>query len=202
MGCAKSKRELTSAVLRTGADSKPLVFFVLGGPGSGKGTQCQRLAQQHNFVHLSAGDLLRAERDSGSETATMINQYIIEGKIVPGEVTVGLMRQAIERNGWNKRKYLIDGFPRSYQNLEVWQKLMSDIIDVPFVLFLSANEDAMIARIEERSKTSGRSDDNMESLKKRFAVFKNESMPVVDYFDKLGKVRRVDALGSIDEVYA
>ena len=150
---------------------------------------------------MSAGDLLREERDSGSETATMINNYIVEGKIVPGEVTVGLMKKAIEKNGWNKKKYMIDGFPRSKENLEVWQRIMGDTIDVPFVLFLEANEDAMIERILERAKTSGRNDDNMESLKKRFVVFKNEQLPVVEFFDKIGKVRRVDALGGIDDVH-
>ena len=153
-------------------------------------------------MHLSAGDLLREEKASGSETAAMINQYIIEGKIVPGEVTVGLMKKAIEKNGWNKKKYLIDGFPRNKENLEVWQKMMGDIIEVPFVLFLEANEDAMIERILERAKTSGRDDDNMESLKKRFAVFKNESLPVVEFFEKIGKVRSVNALGGIEEIHS
>ena len=80
--------------------------------------------------------------------------------------------------------------------------MMGDIIEVPFVLFLEANEDAMIERILERAKTSGRDDDNMESLKKRFAVFKNESLPVVEFFDKIGKVRRVNALGAIEEIHS
>ena len=152
-------------------------------------------------MHLSAGDLLREERKSESETATMINTYIVEGKIVPGEVTVGLMRKAIQKHGWNQKKYLIDGFPRNYENLEVWKKILGEEVDVPFVLFLQANEDAMIERILERAKTSGRSDDNMESLKKRFSVFNGESLPVVEHFEKIGKVRSVNALGTIDEVY-
>ena len=100
--------------------SKPMVFFVLGGPGSGKGTQSLKLAKEHGFVHLSAGDLLREEKNSGSETASMINTYIKEGKIVPGEVTVGLIKKVIEKNGWNQNKYLIDGFPRNKENLDIW----------------------------------------------------------------------------------
>lgn len=99
MGCsnAKMKTEVIKPV------AKPLVFFVLGGPGSGKGTQSLKLAKEHGFVHLSAGDLLREEKNSGSDTAAMINTYIKEGKIVPGEVTVGLMKKAIEKNGWDKK---------------------------------------------------------------------------------------------------
>jgi adenylate kinase family enzyme len=123
----------------------------------------------------------------------MINQYMVEGKIVPGEVTVSLMKKAIEKHAQgNKRKVLIDGFPRSQQNLDVWQKVMAETATVPFVLFLDANEDAMIERIMERAKTSGRTDDNPESLKKRFAVFKGESLPIVEHFEAKGKVRRVD----------
>ena len=181
--------------------SKPMVFFVLGGPGSGKGTQSLKLAKEHGFVHLSAGDLLREEKNSGSETASMINTYIKEGKIVPGEVTVGLMKKAIERNGWDQKKYLIDGFPRNKENLDIWQRILGEEINVPFILFLEANEDAMIERILERAKTSGRDDDNMESLKKRFGVFNNETIPVVEYFDKMGKVRRVQAISTIDGVF-
>ena len=197
MGCASAKHVEAIKPVAT----KPLVFFVLGGPGSGKGTQSLKLAREHGFVHLSAGDLLREEKKTESETAVMINTYIKEGKIVPGEVTVGLMKKAIKANGWEKSKYLIDGFPRNQENLEIWQRLLGDEINVPFILFLDANEDEMIHRILERAKTSGRDDDNMESLKKRFGVFNNETLPVVQIFDKQDKVRRVQAIGSIDEVY-
>ena len=197
MGCTSAKHNVEAIKPL----AKPLVFFVLGGPGSGKGTQSLKLAKEHGFVHLSAGDLLREEKKTASETAAMINTYIKEGKIVPGEVTVGLMKKAIQANGWEKSKYLIDGFPRNKENLDIWQKLMGEEINVPFILFLDANEDEMIHRILERAKTSGRDDDNMESLKKRFGVFNNETMPVVQIFDKLVKVRRVNALGTIEEVY-
>ncbi len=199
MGCAKSKNGEIKANTDTG---KPTVFFVLGGPGSGKGTQCAKLAEKHGFVHLSAADLLREERDSGSETAAMINKFMVEGKLVPGEIAVQLMKKAMEKHGWNKKRYLIDGFPRGQENLDGWTRVMGDSVDVPFVVFFDANEDTMIERILERAKTSGRSDDNMESLKKRFATFNSESVPIVEYFEKKGKVRKINALHSIEEVNA
>ena len=96
----------------------------MGGPGSGKGTQCTRIKEEYGYVHLSAGDLLRAERNSGSETAEMINTYIVEGKIVPAKVTVELLRKAMEKSG--KSKFLIDGFPRSKENLDVFYEVMGD----------------------------------------------------------------------------
>jgi UMP-CMP kinase len=86
------------------------VVFVLGGPGSGKGTNCARIVEEFGYVHLSAGDLLRAERASGSELADMINTYINEGKIVPAEVTVSLLKAAMEKS--ESKSFLIDGFPR------------------------------------------------------------------------------------------
>ena len=94
MGCTNSKR----AEIHAGSSEKAQIFFVLGGPGSGKGTQCAKLAKDHGFLHLSAGDLLRAERDSGSEMAAKINQYMVEGKLVPGEIPVQLMKKAIDTN--------------------------------------------------------------------------------------------------------
>jgi UMP-CMP kinase len=94
------------------------VVFVLGGPGSGKGTNCSKLVSQYGWVHLSAGDLLREERQSGSELAEMINTYIAEGKIVPAEVTVKLLRAAMEKS--ISKKFLVDGFPRDMANLACW----------------------------------------------------------------------------------
>jgi UMP-CMP kinase len=88
-------------------------YFVLGGPGSGKGTVCSKLVTDHSFVHLSAGELLREERNSGSENGELINTIIKNGEIVPAKITVNLIKKAMEKNGWNKNKFLIDGFPRS-----------------------------------------------------------------------------------------
>lgn len=133
--------------------------------------------------------------------AAKINRYMVEGKLVPGEVAVQLMKKAIDTNKAKSKKFLIDGFPRGQENLDGWKSIIGDSVDVPFVLFFDANEDTMVARILERAKTSGRSDDNEESLKKRFATFNAESVPIVKHFEKLGKLRRVDALHSIDEVH-
>lgn len=95
---------------------------MLGGPGAGKGTQCARLVEDYGFIHLSAGDLLRAERDSGSPDGEMITQFINEGKIVPVEVTVNLIKKAMARSGGSK--FLVDGFPRNQNNLDGWFNTM------------------------------------------------------------------------------
>lgn len=175
---------------------KQRIYFVLGGPGSGKGTQCANLVKKFGFDHFSAGDLLRAEVDSGSEQGVMIGEMIKEGTIVPGEITVNLLKKAIQHS--SAPGILIDGFPRKLAQAGQFEK---DVCDFDFVLFLDCPEEVMEQRLLERGKTSGRSDDNIESIRKRFRTFIETSMPVIEYYDAKGKVRRVDATQPIDSVF-
>lgn len=185
------------------------VLFVLGGPGAGKGTQCANLVRDYNFTHLSAGDLLRAEQNRpGSQFGTLINDYIREGKIVPMEVTVQLLENAMTESiskkkgsspsGQKTGKFLIDGFPRK---MDQAIKFEETVCPARFVLFFDCPEEEMERRLLKRGETSGRSDDNEESIKKRFRTFVETSMPVVDYFEKQGRVVRVVATKGPDEVY-
>ena len=107
----------------------------------------------------------------------------------------------MENKGWAEKRFLIDGFPRNQDNYDGWSRVMNDLVEVPFVLFMDADEETMINRIMERSKTSGRNDDNIESLRKRFDTFRNETMPIVDLFASKGKTQRINALRGIDEVF-
>jgi len=189
---------------------KVKVVYVLGGPGVGKGTQCANLVRDYGFVHLSAGDLLRAEQNrEGSEYGDLIKQNIREGTLVPMEVIIKLIENAIKEElekphpdqvGWEdgRGRFLLDGFPR-----EMNQALKFDeTVCLPsYVLFFALTEDVMLQRLTERGKTSEREDDNEESIKKRFHTFEDESMPVIDYYRKKGKVVEVDASPSADEVY-
>jgi len=186
----------------TFSPSNVTVLFVLGGPGAGKGTQCANLVRDYKFTHLSAGDLLRAEQDRpGSEFGQLIKDYIKDGKIVPMEVTVQLLENAItdvvKENG-GKGKFLIDGFPRK---MDQALKFEETVVPSQFVLFFDCPEEEMERRLLERGKTSGRTDDNAESIKKRFKVFEETSMPVVDYFEKQGRVVKVVATKTPEEVY-
>lgn len=173
------------------------IFFVLGGPGSGKGTQCAKLVDKFGFDHFSAGDLLRAEVKSGSEQGKMIDGMIKEGKIVPGEITINLLKNAIQ--GSSAPGVLIDGFPRQLSQAGSFEK---DVSDFEFVLFFDCPEEEMERRLLERGKTSGRVDDNVESIKKRFRTFVQTSMPVIEYYESKGKVHRIDATQSIEDITA
>jgi UMP-CMP kinase len=188
----------------TFSPSNVTVLFVLGGPGAGKGTQCANLVRDYHFTHLSAGDLLRAEQDRpGSEFGALIKDYIKNGSIVPMEVTVQLLENAmtetLEKNKSKKGKFLIDGFPRK---MDQALKFEESVCPARFVLFFDAPEEVMQKRLLKRGETSGRTDDNEESIKKRFKTFVETSMPVVEYYDKQGRVVKVKATEGPDEVYA
>lgn len=189
--------------------SKVIVVFVLGGPGAGKGTQCARLVQDFGFCHLSAGDLLRAEQvREGSQYGELIQTCIREGSIVPMEVTIKLLENAMlealkggkSGDGWGegKGRFLIDGFPRK---MDQAIKFEEDVCVASLVLYFSTTEAVMLERLIERGKTSGREDDNEESIKKRFRTYHETTMPVIEHYQKFGKVAEVDSSVSIDEVH-
>ena len=186
-------------------DDEPFrVLFVLGGPGAGKGTQCQLLSENLGWAHLSAGDLLRAERKKeGSELADIINSNISAGKIVPSEITVTLVKNAMMelREERGQMKFLIDGFPRSEGNVNAWKEVVGERANVESVLFFECPEDILTSRLLERAKTSGRSDDSIDVIRKRFVTYREESMPIINMYEKEGKVRKIIADRSIEEVY-
>ncbi|XP_013162589.1 PREDICTED: UMP-CMP kinase [Papilio xuthus] len=179
----------------------PEVVFVLGAPGAGKGTQCSYISKEYDFVHLSAGDLLREERQRpGSEYGEMIEEKIRNGEIVPVEVTCSLIHKAMQKSG--KSRFLIDGFPRNKDNLDGWDRVMSDKTKLLFVLFFECSRDICTERCLGRGAAgSGRSDDNLESLQKRFNTYINDTMPIINHYDQLGLVKRVNAESVPMEVF-
>merc|ERR1719469_1077279 len=156
------------------AETKPRVLFVLGPPGAGKGTQCAKIIENFpQWSHISAGDCLRAERNNPeSKVGEQINSIIKEGKLVPSEITCGLLEKDMKAlMAQGKTSFLIDGFPRSIGNVNSWEEVIGDSADVLGVLFYEANEVELEKRLVERGLTSGRSDDNIETIKKRFTTY-------------------------------
>lgn len=184
-----------SLVGSTTPKAERTIVFVLGGPGSGKGTQCAKLVEDFGIVHLSAGDLLRAHMKSGSPDGNMVAEMIKDGQIVPSKVTNGLLEAAMAAS--SKQRFLIDGFPRNDENRAAFEKDTGE--EPAFVLFFDCPEDIMTQRLLGRNE--GRTDDNIETIKKRFAVFMESSLPVIDHYEARGKVRRINANRSAEEVY-
>ena len=210
VGEKRNKNEISESELKE-IQSKPnrwafkpdeaFVIFVLGGPGSGKGTQCSKIVKDYNFAHLSAGDLLRAEQNrEGSEYGDLIRSYIKSGQIVPQEITIALLKNAMQSEidkGTNH--FLIDGFPRKMDQALTFEET---VVPSKFTLFFECPETVMLERLMSRGKTSGRDDDNIDSIRKRFRVFIDQSMPVVNYFDNAGKVAKLQCDEPVDAVYA
>ncbi|KAI8612628.1 adenylate kinase-domain-containing protein [Chytriomyces sp. MP71] len=171
------------------------IIFVLGGPGSGKGTQCDRLVTTLNYIHLSTGDLLREELKRGTPVGAQIEEKMKEGKMVPLEITLKLLVDAMHATKETASGYLIDGFPRTIEQAFEFE---SSIGRGKIVLFFDAPNDELTKRLLKRGETSGRADDNEESIKKRLETFRNESLPVISYFGT--RVMRIDSTGTVEEV--
>ncbi|XP_076910176.1 UMP-CMP kinase-like [Bidens hawaiensis] len=173
----------------------PIINFVLGGPGVGKGTQCTRIAETFGFTHLSVGDLLRKEISSNTEYGTMILETITKGKIVASEVTVKLLKTAIESSETDR--FLIDGFPRSEENRVAYEQIIG--IEPEVVLFFDCNEEEMLKRVLHRNQ--GRVDDNIDTTMQRLKVFEAYTLPVIRYYSQKGKLHKINAIGTEDEIF-
>lgn len=182
--------------------SKPKVLFVLGGPGSGKGTVCEGLVKNFHFKHFSTGDLLREEVKKGSELGKQIDGFISKGEMVPGDVTVTLIKTAIFESAATNPLFLLDGYPRNQSNIDYWRQVMRDDVEVLGILYLNCAEETMKARILSRGQSSGRSDDNEEIFKNRIKVFFSETVPAIEAWKRDGgKVFDISSESTKEECY-
>jgi UMP-CMP kinase len=167
----------------TSSVKKFRVIFVLGGPGAGKGTQSSLMEEHYPVIHLSVGQLLRDEQTKqDSPHRALIEQCLVAGKIVPVEISLQLVQDAMQQasaiNG-DQIIFLIDGFPRNFDNVSGWARVMPDTTAVSAVLVYQCPLPVLEQRILERAEQSGRSDDNLASVKKRFLTFETETAPVI-----------------------
>lgn len=178
-------------------------IILFGPPGSGKGTQSEKLIEKYGLVHLSTGDLLRKERQLKTPLGIEAQQFVDKGQLVPDEVVIGMISSALDENA-EARGFLFDGFPRTTAQAEALDKLLElKKSDISLVLFLEVNEEELIKRLVHRGKTSGRTDDGDENIqRKRQDVYKNETLPVAAHYAKAKKVVNVNGIGGIDEIFS
>jgi len=177
------------------ANKIPIVW-VLGGPGSGKGTQCARLVEKYGFSHLSSGDLLRDEVNSGSDLAKQLNEIMSSGQLVPKDIVLDLIKKAILKNADTAKGFLIDGYPRE---IEQGIDFENKIAPCSIILYYDCSDETMTVRLLGRAKTSGRVDDNEEAIKKRLVTFHQHSEPVMEHYKV--KVARIDANTDADTIF-
>ena len=181
-------------------EDKYKIIFIVGPPGVGKNTQCDKLVEKYKFIHFGAGDLLRAEAKKDTEEGKLVNSLISEGKIVPVKITCSLIKKAMDEKGKDKI-FLIDGYPRNQDNIDGWNEVFGNNYKLVTSIILGCNEEQLEKRLLERAKSSGRNDDKIEVIKKRFKVYVEQSQPIEAELKKMGPFIEVQATGTIDEVF-
>ena len=176
--------------------------LLVGPPGSGKGTQGERLAKRLGLEHIASGDILRAEVAAGTPLGEKIEGYLERGDLVPDEVVIDLLLPRVLRAAHNGG-YLLDGFPRSIgQAREVRRLAEENGFTADAVIYLDVPRDELVNRILARAKTQGRSDDNPDVIRRRLAVFDEATAPLIDFYRSRDLLHVVDANRSQDEVTA
>ncbi|XP_048414904.1 adenylate kinase isoenzyme 1-like isoform X2 [Stegostoma tigrinum] len=175
------------------------IIFVVGGPGSGKGTQCEKIVHKYGYTHLSTGDLLRAEVSSGSERGKNFHKIMEGGELVPLETILEMLKEAMIAKADVSKGFLIDGYPREVKQGEEFEKRIGP---PSLLLYIDAGKETMIKRLLGRGKTSGRADDNEETITKRLETYYKATEPVINFYQPRGIIRKVNAEGTVDEVFA
>ena len=177
-----------------------LVLF--GPPGSGKGTQAKQLEEKYKLLHISTGDLFRYEMGNDTPLGLEAKSYISKGELVPDSVTIGMLKNKVDANP-DVAGYIFDGFPRTIPQAEALDNLLAEKGEqVSGLLMLDVPDDELVVRLLNRGKTSGRSDDNDESIiRNRIEVYNNETSPVFDFYGGQGKAKKVYGVGTIDEIF-
>lgn len=176
-------------------------IILFGPPGSGKGTQSDKIVARFGLVHLSTGNLLRQEIAEKTPLGLEAQSFMDKGQLVPDEVVIGMIDTCLEKNS-GARGFLFDGFPRTVAQAEALDKLLSlRKTAISKMLALDVSESELVHRIVERGKISGRPDDNEETVMKRLQVYRNETEPVAAHYARQHKVEHIPGEGSVDEIF-
>ena len=178
-----------------------LNLLIFGAPGSGKGTQSAFIKEHYNLDHVSTGDMLRSEIKAGSEVGKKAAAIIERGDLVSDEIISEMLGKRVSEMTAGKEGFIFDGYPRTLPQAETLEGILArHHTAVTALVELRVPEEELIARIIERGKVSGRADDNEESVKARLRVYHSETEPVIDFYQKQGKVISIDGTGSIEEI--
>lgn len=179
---------------------KNIVLF--GPPGAGKGTQSTKIIEKYDLIHLSTGDLLRAEKAAGTELGLKAKAFMEKGDLVPDAVVIGMIENKVKANP-NAKGFVFDGFPRTIAQAEALDQTLQDNgLSISKMIALEVEDEELIKRLLERGKVSNRPDDqNEEIIANRIKVYNAETSPVADFYKKQDKFTSVKGVGSIDDIF-
>ena len=180
-----------------------LNIVLFGPPGAGKGTQSEKLIEQYSFSHISTGDLFRKHLKEGSELGKLAQGYMDNGNLVPDEVVIGMVDDKIN-NTPEAKGFIFDGFPRTVAQAEALEVLLNKKeTSIKAMIALEVDEKELVSRLLERGKSSGRADDqNIEKINTRLKVYKDETIPVAEYYEKQSKLKAINGVGSIEDIFS
>lgn len=177
-------------------------FVIFGPPGSGKGTQSQKIIDKYGFFHISTGDVLRQQIKEGTEMGKLADSYISAGQLIPDDLMIDILKNYIKSHPEAKKGVVFDGFPRTIKQAQELNKLMKELdSEIHAVLGLEVGEDELMARLVKRGESSGRSDDNPETIKRRIDVYHQSTQPLKDFYSQSGHYRRIEGSGDVDTIF-
>jgi len=178
-----------------------LNIVLFGPPGSGKGTQSEKIIDRYGLVHLSTGDLLRAEIAGKTDLGLQAQSIMQKGELVPDEIVIGMIENRIDGSE-DPKGFIFDGFPRTVEQAEALDELLEKRgLSIGFMISLDVKRQELIDRLLKRGQEQGREDDNLEVIENRIKVYEDQTFPVMDYYKGTGKYRGVDGMGSIDDIF-
>lgn len=178
-------------------------IVIFGAPGSGKGTQSDKIIAEFGVEHISTGDVLRAEIAANSELGKTAAMYINDGNLVPDSLIIDILAATLDNKGKDIKGVIFDGFPRTIAQAEALDSMLEERGQkVNVVIGLEVDDEELIKRIVSRGKTSGRADDNIETAKKRLNTYYGQTLPLKDFYIAQGKYAKINGVGSIDDIYA
>lgn len=161
-------------------------IIIFGAPGSGKGTYSDEIVQRYGMGHISTGDVLRAEIKNGTELGKIAQGYISNGQLIPDDLMIEILAKTYDAQPAGKG-VIFDGFPRTIAQAEALKKMLQERgHELGIMIELVVEEDILMSRLLRRAKEQGREDDNEETIKKRFAVYQNQTAPLIDWFEREG----------------
>jgi adenylate kinase len=178
-----------------------LNVVLFGPPGSGKGTQSERLIEKYELKHFSTGDILRNEIKNGTDLGRQAEEIMKKGELVSDDIVIGMIKNKIIANR-NANGYIFDGFPRTVEQAKALDELMSEFnMSISGLVSLVVPNDELVNRLLKRGEETGRADDNLETIKNRINVYDKQTSPVATYYENQGKYYPVDGVGSIDDIF-